>query len=200
MKKSRIFSALLVLALLSTCVIGGTFAKYTSSATGSDTARVAKWSIKLNTAQIATGSTEAVTISLFDTIYDSNGTDEETDVAKIADHKIIAPGTSGKFEINILNDSEVNAKYDMTFTTSTAAIPVQFSTDGSDWKTTISDCNLTNQDLDMSTTPVTTTVYWKWEYEVGAAHDVVDTTLGIAAREAAQELTVNVAITATQVD
>ncbi|MFR0985955.1 MAG: hypothetical protein ACLSFZ_04975 [Frisingicoccus sp.] len=45
MKKNRMMrlaSSLLVLTLLTTCVISGTFAKYTTQAGGSDTARVAK--------------------------------------------------------------------------------------------------------------------------------------------------------------
>lgn len=46
MKKNRMMrlaSTLLVLTLLTTCAISGTFAKYTTQATASDTARVAYW-------------------------------------------------------------------------------------------------------------------------------------------------------------
>ena len=46
MKKNRMLrlaSALLILTLLTTSVIGGTFAKYVSTGSVSDTARVAKW-------------------------------------------------------------------------------------------------------------------------------------------------------------
>ena len=46
MKKNRMMraaSALLVAVLMTTCTISGTFAKYTTSATGSDAARVANW-------------------------------------------------------------------------------------------------------------------------------------------------------------
>lgn len=41
----RMASAMLVLTLLTTGVIGGTFAKYVTVATASDTARVAKWGV-----------------------------------------------------------------------------------------------------------------------------------------------------------
>jgi hypothetical protein len=44
MKKTRIMGLLLVLVLVTSCFAGGTFAKYTSVATGSDEANVAKWS------------------------------------------------------------------------------------------------------------------------------------------------------------
>lgn len=51
MKKNRMMrlaSSLLVLTLLTTCVISGTFAKYTTQAGGSDTARVAKWGVEVS--------------------------------------------------------------------------------------------------------------------------------------------------------
>ena len=46
MKKTKFMRAallLLVLTLITSCFVGGTFAKYTTSANGSDSARVAKW-------------------------------------------------------------------------------------------------------------------------------------------------------------
>ena len=47
-KMMRIASILLVVTLLSTCVISGTFAKYVTKAEGEDQARVAKWGILLS--------------------------------------------------------------------------------------------------------------------------------------------------------
>ena len=44
-KMMRIASILLVVTLLSTCVISGTFAKYVTKAEGQDQARVAKWGV-----------------------------------------------------------------------------------------------------------------------------------------------------------
>lgn len=41
----RLFAALVILTLVSCCFIGSTFARYTSSSTGSATVSVAKWSI-----------------------------------------------------------------------------------------------------------------------------------------------------------
>ncbi|MDE6767712.1 MAG: hypothetical protein K2J35_05915, partial [Eubacterium sp.] len=46
-KMMRIASALLVLCLLTTCVISGTFAKYVTSNDGSDSARVAKFGVSV---------------------------------------------------------------------------------------------------------------------------------------------------------
>ena len=44
-KMMRAASILLVAVLLSTCAISGTFAKYVTTASGTDTARVAKWGV-----------------------------------------------------------------------------------------------------------------------------------------------------------
>ena len=80
MKKNvmmRVASALLVAVLMTTCAISGTFAKYTSSATGTDTARVAKW---------GWGET-TVTLELFDVAYGETVKSSNSD-------NVIAPGTS----------------------------------------------------------------------------------------------------------
>ena len=64
MKKNRMMrlaSILLVATLMSTCTISGTFAKYVTTASGSDTARVAKW-----------GVTVTANGALFDHVYEKN--------------------------------------------------------------------------------------------------------------------------------
>ena len=76
-KAMRFASALLVIALLTACAISGTFAKYTTSTTGSDSARVAYWGF---------GEDAATTINLFSTSYDNSVSSTED---------VIAPGTSG---------------------------------------------------------------------------------------------------------
>ncbi len=76
-KTMRIASVLLVLVLLSTCAISGTFAKYTSTANSSDSARVAYWGWSPATMNIE---------GLFATSYtDDNG--------MLASADAIAPGT-----------------------------------------------------------------------------------------------------------
>ena len=74
----RTASALLVATLLTTSVISGTFAKYTTSASGEDSARVATWGF---------GDTSSITLTnLFKTSYDNNNVSGNADV--------IAPGTT----------------------------------------------------------------------------------------------------------
>ena len=83
MKKNnamRLASVLLVLTLLTTCVISGTFAKYTTSTTGGDKARVAYWGF---------GQAAAATIDLFDGQYANVTSSGEVDGFS----NVFAPGT-----------------------------------------------------------------------------------------------------------
>lgn len=86
MKKTKLMRAallLLVLTLITSCFVGGTFAKYTTSATGSDTARVAKW-----------GFNSASTINL-DNLFHSVYYKGNTETVK-SSTDVIAPGTAGE--------------------------------------------------------------------------------------------------------
>ena len=94
MKKNRMMrlaSGLLVAVLLTTCAISGTFAKYVTTESGSDFARVAKWGVTI----------EAESFDLFTDEYE---TDDDTATftgdysVQSADGKdVLAPGTTGTF-------------------------------------------------------------------------------------------------------
>lgn len=102
MKKNtmmRVASVLLVAVLLSTCVISSTFAKYVTSASGTDTARVAKWNITMDN----TGK------STFVTEYDAS--DDDKTVVSATD--VVAPGTSGSALYKVLGTPETD--YVITF-------------------------------------------------------------------------------------
>lgn len=209
MKKNvmmRMASCLLVAVLLTTCVISGTFAKYTSTATGSDIATVAKWSIKVIDTEIAaTTDVENLYFNLFDTINDTNNTADETNVSD----NLIAPGTAGSFEFKVKNDSEVNAKYSVTLTETNASnIPLQYSVDGTEWKDSIAELSmtdLTDNEINIGVEE-TVTVYWRWVFEgtTNGAHagqiDATDTALGIAGQGTAPTVTIKLSITVTQID
>ncbi len=210
-RTTRLAILLLALTMVVLILVSGTYAKYTSSATGTDTIAVAKWDIKLNNTQIATGSPVTATINLFDTILDTKDGAEETDVDETQTNKLIAPGTTGSFALALVNDSEVNATYDVNLSISnTSNIPLEFSTDGgTTWEPTISDANVTGKAIAMNGGTSTTTVQWRWAYQVQdtgsnpatyATRDGVDTALGIAARTTRPEVTVTVEVVATQVD
>ena len=189
----RLVAALAVTMMFTMCFVGGTFAKYTSSATGTDSATVAKWDIKVGGTNIATNDT--FTFDLFKTIKDSNGTADETDMSPV-DGTIIAPGTRGSFDIVIKNDSQVNATYAIDYTvTNTNNIPVKFSVDGTNWFDDINYLAVRTVAINMGAT-ATVTVQWMWEV-ARTDGDTQDATLGSAATAT---LTVAAAVTATQVD
>ena len=91
MKKNtvmRVLSLLLVLTLMSTCAISGTFAKYVTKAEGEDTARVAKWGVLVS----MSGSTFADKYAAQDETYLKAG--GEYSVEALNGDKVVAPGTS----------------------------------------------------------------------------------------------------------
>ena len=191
-KTMRIASVVMMAALLSTCAISGTFAKYTSASTGKDTARVAKWDIQLEGAQM-TSENETFKFDLF----------EDTAYSNVAAGGLIAPGTEGSFEINIQNASEVVAQYSIEFTApeTDGDIPIIYSTDNSTdistWKSDITQLNIAASDdtkLAIGATAEPVTIYWKWVFD-GA--DAADTALGEAGKAT---VTVTAKVTAEQVD
>ena len=93
MKKNimmRMAAVLLVGVLLTTSVIGGTFAKYVTTESGSDIARVAKFGVEIT----------ADSFDMFDTDYATDDTAKFTGANSVSssdDDKLLAPGTSGSF-------------------------------------------------------------------------------------------------------
>ncbi len=198
--------AIIVLALtmIALILVAGTYAKYTSTGSGTDSVSVAKWSFTVGDKDITT-ATESFTFNLFQTIKDTGGTADETDVKS---GKLIAPGTAGEFSFDITNGSEVNAKYDLAYTvTNSSNIPVEFSIDGgTTWVSSLSSKNVTEKAIAMGATD-SIAVKWRWAYEgssstnfTSSQKDSTDTDLGVAAQTTPGTLTVKVDVTATQVD
>lgn len=220
MKKSRIFSALLVLALLSTCVIGGTFAKYTSTATGKDSARIAKWGFE---------APASLTVDLFDDAY--------TNVKSGDSANVVAPGTSKTATITLATISgtapEVAYNYGITISMADNATTDLAKLDGlAGWHwtykkpgaatasvyKTFADLKAAveadNKNYNAGELPAgygaSTTIElgWEWAFEVGAddaakaTNNAADTAAGNAAAAAASQglfdITLNVG--ATQID
>ena len=224
MKKNRMMrlaSILLVCVLLSTSVISGTFAKYTSDATAFDTARVAKWKITYaggsNAGVDITGTNETIVFDLFNTVNEADTTASEEHVKKDNTTAIIAPGTGGSFKMTVKNESEVTAKYTIALTeTRNDGIFVQYSLDNKAWyddfSTINSDTNMKDVVLAMENGSKEVTIYWRWVFDKGVdttghagQNDASDTALGVAAAAAASDatmpsVTVTALITATQVD
>ncbi|MBP3308452.1 MAG: hypothetical protein J6L90_03335 [Clostridia bacterium] len=196
-RSMRIAVLVLALALITCCFVGTTFAKYTSSATGSDSVTVAKWSIIMGENDLATDGGEMVFFNLFETINDTGNTADEGDVADAR----IAPGTAGSFAITLENASEVNAKVSIDFDVEANGVPLLFKVGEGEWKATLDD--ITDAALAMDGN-ADYTVSWMWAYETdadsnaenGISGDVTDTSLGINT----PTVTVSAKLTVTQVD
>lgn len=175
MKKRSIIAVLCILVLATSCFVGSTFAKYTSTVEGSSTATVATWKFTdANAADVTSNivvpnaETGEVVFDLFDVsaIVDTVDGNDDADVAD----GVIAPGTRGHFSFNVKNESQVNATYAITFTVVNADnLTIKYSLTGEDgsWKTDITDLYNTADalegDIDMNNS-LTQTVYWMWEY------------------------------------
>lgn len=101
-KMMRIASVLLVAVLMTTCAISGTFAKYVTASSASDSARVAYWGFN--------GTTFAID-NLFSATY--------TNVASNDSKDVIAPGTSGSatFSFKPQNATAPEVAYKITVST-----------------------------------------------------------------------------------
>lgn len=211
MKKNKIMrfaSALLVLAMLTTCVISGTFAKYTTKVEGTDTARVAKWGFKEAAASVTLDN-------LFNKTYDKN-------VEGKAD--VIAPGTANSAQFGFTYDGNGAPEVAYTFkidTTGSACADeiknnpnIQWKLDNGAWGTwdklltAIGALNAQEEyaagelPAAFSATVTTHTVAWQWAFESAgagqAAQDTLDTSMGNKAP--LDKVTLKITVTATQID
>lgn len=165
-KNQKVAIALVVLFLfgvVGSYTIARTYAKYTSSVNANSEARVAKWAWKINN-ETLTNTTTTFKMDLFKNseLLNSDCTAKEGNV--VAQDGVIAPGTCGKFTINLTNESEVNAKYAYTLAATTAGIPIEFSEDKTSWKS-ISDFNKSDS-IGMNAS-ANRTLYWRWAFESG---------------------------------
>ena len=224
-KMMRAASGLLVAVLLSTCAISGTFAKYTTSANGTDSARVAKWGFKPTTIDLT---------NLFDDAYASATgkaaeytADGNTVKAKSEHTDVIAPGTKGSATFgftyggdNSATAPEVAYKFNVSTTGSSCDqsiqdnANIQWKLDGGEWGTWTAlttaiealDGNKTDDKYEPNTLPVafnsdgpnTHTISWQWIFNTTDTADGTDTTMGNKAK--LDEVTLKITVTATQID
>ena len=189
----KIASCLMMACLLTTCVISGTFAKFTSQASGSTTVKVATWEFTLN----GTKQSEEFAINLGATVDTVDGnTDNEVDLGD--DLNVIAPGTKGSFSIELVNNSQVSASYAVSFAyedASNAPANLKFcATENGTYSTladlgTALDGTLKYKNDANNDDQTTITVYWKWEFT-----DTDETSY------AGNEIVINATIDLTQVD
>lgn len=223
MKKNtmmRLASALLVVVLLTTCAISGTFAKYTSTTSSQDNARVAVWGINADT----------VEMDLFDPAY-------STDVESNDGDKLIAPGVTKTSNFSILNldatlAPEVKYEIAIDLTGSECAQSIQDNTnivwklDGGEemtWTELLAAIKALSGEADgtcvYDATEIaedfadgeTHSITWEWKFETPDnaettdknelnLQDATDTAMGNAAVDGDIEVKLVVKVTATQVN
>lgn len=105
---SKLFAALVILTLISCCFLGVTYARYTSSGTGSATVGVAPWEIGFET----TDTEETTITAALDMISPSSA--EYTGEAY--DEEAVRSNTSDSYVLvaTIINNSAVNANVTVT--------------------------------------------------------------------------------------
>lgn len=229
-KMMRIASVLLVAVILTTCAISGTFAKYVTENTGSDSARVAKFGVaivadtfNMFTNEYRKDDTSATFTGEFS--VQSDGTGSITDV--------LAPGTSGSFaNIAITGKPEVAVDVSVVGTVSLSDnwiaegnfyCPVTItvgsdSINGLDYDNKDDFANAIKEKIDgksaqyapiaiLGNTYDNTNLdlAWNWDFEnaVGTANtqtDTKDTALGDAAVTGELTITIGIDITVTQID
>lgn len=221
MKKTKFMRAallLLVLTLITSCFVGGTFAKYTTSTTGNDSARVAYWGFNQNA---------STTIDLFDGVYTNVKASGKVDGFS----NVIAPGTekTSTFAFGYTNyktDKITAPEVAYTFTVNPTITGDYDSLDANGsfkWTLAKGDAAATEYDtvtdllgaikaLSGDSTGTKTynpgelpaaftaadevyTIGWKWAFD---GNDTADTALGNS--QTLENVTFSITITATQVD
>lgn len=205
MKKMSIIALLLIAVVVTGSSVSGTYAKYTSTFEGTtDSAKVAKWAFSINDTDVTTASNE-FTFDLFNTVNDETTGENDLNVKDDADVAIIAPGTKGEFGINLVNKSEVNAKYSVVYeVVNTANIPVEFSVDGGNtWTTSLANVAATDIVMNANESEDEIVIQWRWTYDsedrtaVTNTNDEYDTELG---ENGEYKISVKADITVTQAD
>lgn len=204
-KMMRLASLLLVAVLLTTSVIGGTFAKYTTEMSANDSARVAAWGF---------GEDTTVEFDLFSTSYDG------TVLSSNADN-VIAPGTAqtenvkfaykdttgkGAPEVDYvvtLAVDEANTSVAESIKNNPAITWCFNGTTYGTWDAMITAIKGYSENVEAGKLPTLAsedglTIGWKWEFLDTADQNKTDTDMGNAASLAECKLAIK--LTAAQVD
>ena len=196
MRKNKLFIAGLVtvfVALVSLTLVSSTWAKYTSTSTGSDTARVAYWGFNTES--------KVVIDDLFKNVYDN--------VSASAD--VVAPGTNNTVTVKYQPNGgapEVayEIKYELTFSGSLvdeldANKNFMWTYNGTEYETSAKLAEAVSKTVQYQAGQYneTFTIGWTWAFTSGDADDVEDTKLGNAALTNGS-VVLTLKATATQLD
>jgi hypothetical protein len=208
-KTFRVGGLLLIACLITAAILSGTFAKYTSTFAGQDTALVAKWDLTIKAGDTEFTGDGEQELDLFKHAYDKNI------VAGAGDDKIIAPGVDGEFVLSMTNNSDVAAAIEFSITEEedNAEVPMEYKVDNGEWVDFDGLATALDNELDgtlaVGSEEKTVKVLWRWAYDDTAqtgstpaitSNDATDTILGkaSAASTGRTSYKLNIAITATQ--
>jgi len=135
-KTFRLGALLLIVCLISTVMLSGTFAKYTSEYAGQDTALVARWSFSAQGDGTIMGAPGGNTeLALFDHLYATHINQKAADGTTF----IIAPGVGDEFtlKMNYIADVDADVLIDIAaLPDNNADVPVEYSVNnGANWVT-----------------------------------------------------------------
>ena len=168
--KKRLFVLLFLLVVgASCCFVGSSFAKYIANISKSGSVSVAKWNFQSD------NSLETFDISLDDNYDESTLLSVRT--VDGVDKKLIAPGTSGSFDIDLINTSEVGVNFTVSLD-SINNLPhnIKFYKDANyQTELTPGSSSITGSLTANDATGITVTIYWKWLYETGDVTDGIAT-------------------------
>lgn len=127
MKKNftmRTAAIVLALILATACLVSGTFAKYVTVVTGTDTARVAFFKFGADNL----GEDATANFNLWNTVNDDDVLGEDGNIG-VDDAKIIAPGTSGSMDLGLWGMAEVDTwvDYELALADGSKDIPLVFA-------------------------------------------------------------------------
>ena len=211
MKKNfamRIAACLLVVTMLSLCMVSHTYAKYTTQNNNVDTARVAKWGVKV----------EAASNDLFSKVY--NNADNEVTVN--AKELVVAPGTEGTLTMLTVSGTpevatRVYATAELTLTgwelengtfycpliitVGTATLEGTTYASAADFAAAVKtavEATLNAEHIAGATLNDSIEVSWAWEFD---GNDANDTYFGnLAANGNAPKISLNVIVTVDQIN
>lgn len=183
--KMLVIAVLLVAVAVTSYAVSGTYAKYTTSITKADSARVAKWGIGIEN-----------NIDLFKDSY--------TDVVGKNGNKVVAPGTQGEYTFTLSGAPETAYTLDVVVSGEDNIGQIVYNLDGKEY-TTMTELvaaidalyNPTQVYAAGTSSASTHTIAWYWLYDQNETEDTQDTTLGNAGTAT---VTLNVKITAVQAD
>ena len=200
----RVAVLLMALVLMTSCFVSGTFAKYVTTYTANDDARVAYWGFD---------NTDTLVFDLFAKEY--------VDVLSNNDDDVIAPGTQKFASFRLVNAEGTlpEVKYTLTVDASASTCdediknnpnivwyfgsspaPASGTFAEGSWDAMLAALNGVSQTYAPHTIPSDSEkiqIGWKWIFDVDAASDVRDTNMGNKAT--LDDVNVIITVTATQV-